>query len=135
MIRDMRSIINDKLAVSQVTGVILMVTIAIVIATVLHISIQQTSDDNSNINPMVMMKQSDDHIIITGVQHGPVKKDEVTVIVYDDSGNFICNGGILNSGINLASGDTIAISCSNPGAYDVFMIYQNTMIGSTKYVV
>ena len=134
MIRGLRSIINDKLAVTQVTGVILMVTIAIVIAAVFHISIQQTSDTNSNINPMVMMKQSDDHIIIIGTQHGPVKKDEVTVKVYDGSGNFICNG-ILNSGINLASGDTIAISCSNPGAYDVLMIYQNTMIGSTKYVV
>ena len=64
MIRDMRPIINDKLAVTQVTGVILMVTIAIVTATVLHIGIQQTSDTNSNINPMVTMKQSDDHITI-----------------------------------------------------------------------
>ena len=134
IIRDMRPIINDKLAVTQVTGVILMVTIAIVTATVLHIGIQQTSDTNSNINPMVTMKQSDDHITIIGIQYGPVKKDEATVKVYDDSGNFICNG-ILNPGINLASGDAIAISFSNPGAYDILMIYQNTMIGSTKYVV
>ena len=61
-------------AVSPVAGVILMVTIAIVIATALHISIQQTSDDNSNINPMEIMKQSDDHITIIGIENGPVKK-------------------------------------------------------------
>ena len=134
MIKNLRSVINNKRAVTSVTGVILMVTVTIMIATVLHINIQGTSDSNSHINPMVSMKQSDDHITIIGIQYGPVKKDDVTVKVYDDSGSFICNG-TLNPGINLASGDTIAISCSNPGAYDVYMIYQNTMIGSTKYVV
>ncbi|MCK4365824.1 MAG: hypothetical protein KAW45_07215 [Thermoplasmatales archaeon] len=134
MIRSLRSVIYNKRAVTSVTGVILMVTISIMIATVLHINIQATSDSNSHINPMVMMRQSDNQITIIGIQYGPIIKDDVTIKVYDGSGDFVCNG-ILNPGINLASGDTIAISCSNPGAYDVLMIYQNTMIGSTKYVV
>ncbi len=134
MIRSLRSVIYNKRAVTSVTGVILMVTISIMIATVLHINIQATSDSNSHINPMVMMRQSDNQITIIGIQYGPIIKDDVTIKVYDGNGDFVCNG-ILNPGINLASGDTIAISCSNPGAYDVLMIYQNTMIGSTKYVV
>ena len=125
MIRSLRSVIHNKRAVTSVTGVILMVTISIMIATVLHINIQATNDSNSHINPMVSMKQSDDQVTIIGIQYGPVKRDDLTIKVYDDSGNFVCSG-VLNPGINLASGDTITISCSDPGIYNVHMIYQNT---------
>lgn len=134
MIRTLRTVTKNKLAVTEVTGVILMVTISIMIATVLHINIQATSDSNSRINPMVMMKQIDDYVTIIDIQYGPVEKDDLIVKAYDDDGNFICNG-ILGPGVNLASGDTITISYSNPGVYDIFMIYQDTIIGSTKYII
>lgn len=133
MIRYLKSVRRDTQSVAEVVGIILMLTIVMLTATALHVSMGQTGNDKLKMIPVVSMKQDDDHILITKIQYGPIHKDDVTFKVYDSSESFSCEGALSSAGI-VASGDTITIPCVNPGEkYTVWMIYMNSQVGVVEF--
>ena len=78
MIRYLKSARRDTQSVAEVVGIILTLTIVMLTATALHVSVDQTGNDKLRMIPMVNMKQDDDHILITKIQYGPIYKDVVT---------------------------------------------------------
>ena len=133
MARNLKSSLNDTRAATEIVGIILMVTIVIIAATALQLNVNQTAGSKLKIIPIVTMSQRGDQIVIVSIQYGPVRKDDTTIKVFDNSGNLKCYGSIINSDTNISIGDVITIPCNDPGAYTVWMIYQGKQIGTTNY--
>ena len=135
MIRNFKSVIRNTQAVSEVIGIVIMLIIVIGTATTLHISMSQTADSKLRLIPMVSMKQNSDDILIMSIQYGPIIANEVIIKVFDSSGSYVCDGDIHTKGTNVASGDTITINGLSSDTYTVRMIYLNTQVGTTKYII
>lgn len=132
MIRYLRLFPENKQAVSEVIGIILITSIVIAISTAIYVYVDQISASELHTLPMVNMRQSGDHIIIIGVQYGPINKDDIIINVVGDAGS--CTGQLNAAGTNIASGDTITISGWISGeTYMVQMIYMNSQVGAAKY--
>ena len=136
MIRNLRSIIDDKRAVVVVVGIMVMLVLVAVTATAFHITLVQTSDSRLHSIPMVSMRQSGDHVIILAVWLNKVIVADTIIKVVDGKGNFVCNGILQATEPIITGGDTIEIPCALQGeVYTVSMIYMNHLVGDTKFIV
>lgn len=131
----LKHLLEDTKAVNEVLGIVIMISIVILVATVLHISIQQTTDSELHQVPMVSMVQSSDQVIIVGVQFGKVDTDETIIQVLDDSGSTTGIATLHNASANLASGDKITFSgLQQKKSYTIQVIYFNHLIGIIDYL-
>ena len=136
MLRNLKSIRGDTKSVSEIIGLILMVTIALVEATTVQVYISGAGGD-SKVSPIVGMMQTGNHLSITDIQHGPISNDSIRFDVYD-SGNPICEADLTPNGENLAEGDTVTFNncpLTSGEAYFVLAIYEGNQVGRQKFIV
>ena len=136
MIRNLNSITDDTQAVTEIVGIILMITIVIVAATAIHVSMGQINDSNIGTFTIVTMLQSGNYISITDVQNGPVSVDDTIINVLDSTGSSTGLTGTLNAlGTNVALGDIVTMSGVVSGeSYTVQIILKGRQVGVAKYI-
>jgi hypothetical protein len=132
---------SNKIAVSEIIGVILLIAISIAVAAVLHASMGGTTSQVASGNPFVSMMQTGGHITILSVENGEISKDEASAIIQDDSGSS--TGLVAELHVDedhLTGGDRILISETIPGSlvdgerYTVYLISGTAIVGQTEYV-
>jgi FlaG/FlaF family flagellin (archaellin) len=135
MLRRLRSITRDTQSVTEIVGLILMITIALVAATTVQVYIGGGGGEKS-ISPMVSMIQNGNYLSITDIQYGPIEIDSIKFDVHDEDGTFICNGDLTSNGDELSAGDTITFNFAlNSGeTYFVFALYSGNQVGRQKYI-
>ena len=135
MYRTLKQLKEDTQAVNEVMGVVIMISIVILVSVTIFISIQEASDSELHQVPMVSLMQSNDQIVIVGVQFGEVDTDETVIQIIDDSGSSTGLATLHNSSTNLASGDKITFSgLEQKKPYTIQVIYLDHLIGIIEYV-
>lgn len=128
-----RTIKDNHYSVSEVLGVILLITIAIMITVTLNYSMSGTKEKMLRI-PMISLMQIDDYVIIVGIENGPVYTLKTSIQIVDSSGTSNGLAYFKNPGEKLKGGDIITVENTNPGEkYTVTLIYKNTKVGLVHY--
>lgn len=127
--KHLKPLTNDTQSIAEVVGIVLMLTVVVLAATALHVSMGQ-SGEKMHMIPMVSMKQQEDHLIITEILYGPVENKSVTVKAYTSNG--ATTQGIIWAADTryIGSGDKITFNGLVSGEkYTVRMIYSNSQVG------
>lgn len=137
-----RKFIGEERAVSAVIGVILMVAITVAIAATVYLYVSGMITGGSSITPTVSFSQvaNNNYLMVSGVEHGPVKNNSVNITFTDANGNIVTKGDIINgtgSPNYLDAGDIIkphSTGSMTPGeTYTVTITYAGKIIGTAKF--
>ena len=128
---------KNQNAISEVIGIIMMVTIVVAIAALLNISVNGNFTNTLRSPAKVGIIQQDDTIFVANIQFGPVEKSEVTVLI-KDSNNLpveLSNWWPSPTG-DLKGGDFLTIQGAQINIkYTVSLAYKGSIIGKTSYVL
>ena len=133
--KNLKSIVKEKNAISEVFAVILLIAVVVVIAGAAYFVIGGMNSGLSP-SPYVSMIQTHDYISIVDIQNGPIPVTHTTIYIINSTGVPPgVNGTLHTGGSNVAGGDYITLSGTVPGeTYKVRLIYRSSLAGAVRYV-
>lgn len=130
-----KSIAISQTAVSDVIGVVVMVTIVVALAAAVNVSMSGMSSSGLAPTPFVSMMQSGDNVLIVAIQNGPIEIAGTKIIIEDSSGNPSGSASFNTPDTCLKGGDMIKIDGVTPGEeYTVSLVHSNSIVGQVVIV-
>ncbi len=130
-----KSVTTNQKAVSDVIGVVVIVTIVVALAAAVNVSMRGMSSSGLDPAPFVSMIQSGDNVLIVAIQNGPIEIAGMKIIVEDSSGNPSGYASFNTPGTYLKGGDMIKIDGVTLGEeYTVSLVYSASIVGQVVYI-
>ena len=131
---NIKSIAVNQQAVSDVIGVVVMVTIVVALAAAVNVSMSGMSSSGLTPAPLVSMMQGGDNVLIVAIQNGPIEIAGTKIIVEGSLGSLLADF-INTPDTYLKGGDIIEITGAIPGEeYTVIMVYSSSIVGQVVYI-
>lgn len=131
-----KKLYKNNRAMSDIFGILFMVTISIVAAGAINYTMSGTIRQTEG-TPFVSMIQTDNYISIIDISNGEIEATDASTRIEDSSKNTEnLDATIEHSGVLLRGGDRIEISgtgLKNGERYTVYLIYKSNIVGQADF--